>query len=94
MTNIEQLQRWVEGDPVHNEESGQCCPDFSCCKPHLLADVEVRKRFQKAHLEKDARTEHEMLMMFLGAMLGGSEENTEEAAQAYIAGGLRQGDDS
>lgn len=31
MTSEEQLQLWVNGDSVHNDERDECCPDFSCC---------------------------------------------------------------
>jgi hypothetical protein len=78
----EQLNRWVTGDSVHNNETDECCPDFSCCNDKMDTPIEVRKRFQQAVLEEDHRTQHEMLMMFLSEaleMMGKSEE-------VYIAG--------
>ena len=65
ITVEEQLDRWVNGDSVHNLSRGECCPDFSCCNPELQTPVEVRRKFAKAApAERDA-----MLGKFLGAML-------------------------
>lgn len=60
-----QLQRWLAGDSVHNGASrtdGECCPDFSCCVPRLLAPLEEREAFVAAPEGERMR----MLMMFLG----------------------------
>jgi len=71
ITSDEQLRRWVEGDSVHRiftaaserwEQDGECCPDFSCCKPELLAEPEVRRAFAAAG-EGDR-------LKFLGSFLG------------------------
>jgi hypothetical protein len=40
----EQLERWLGGESVHNLE-GECCPDFSCCRPNLRWSYELRKQF-------------------------------------------------
>jgi hypothetical protein len=77
MTNEEQLEQWVNGNPVHDDERDICCPDFSCCTG-VLAPLDVRERFAKAYHEKDDKTMDQMLMMFLGAALQGK--------NAYIAG--------
>ncbi len=75
-TTIEhQLSEWVEGRSHHNTTSNECCPDFSCCDPRLLADKEVRTAFRDA----TEAVRGEMLIMFLGTMLSGS--------NAHIAGG-------
>ena len=66
MTPDEQLARWVAGEPVHNPDRDECCPDFSCCRPELLAPEDVRRRFAAA----TEAERHEMLMMFLGGLLG------------------------
>jgi hypothetical protein len=81
MTPEEQIDRWVAGDPVHNGENsgnGECCPDFSCCKPHLLAEEAVRRRYKEAGSQE--RTQ--MLMEFLGAMIADHGKEKE----VYIAG--------
>lgn len=34
----QQLAKWVAGNSVHNGATpaeGECCPDFSCCRPEL-----------------------------------------------------------
>jgi hypothetical protein len=52
-----QLLEWAAGRPWHNPWSpgatapgfkssdGECCPDFSCCSPELLASREARVTF-------------------------------------------------
>ena len=65
MTPEEQLELWVQGKPVHNKTRDECCPDFSCCDPDLLAPTEVRKAF-KAASEKERL---KFLGQFLGALL-------------------------
>ena len=69
-TSDEQLTLWLNGTSVHlrskrHGESYQCCPDFSCCKPELLAPTSVRR----AYVNKPAEREG-MLIKFLGAMIG------------------------
>lgn len=59
------LEQWVKGNPVHDHQGGECCPDFSCCKPHLLATEEERKEFVLATPARRAS----MLMIFLDRML-------------------------
>lgn len=63
MTNDEQLQRWVNGDSQHQGDGDerQCCPDFSCCVPDLLAPDYERKAFATA----DEKTRMGMLGTFL-----------------------------
>lgn len=63
----QQVEMWLIGDSVHNEERDECCPDFSCCRPHLLAADTERLRFHRAYYEEgvDGKVVHEMLMTFL-----------------------------
>ena len=40
----EQLQSWVLGTSFHNKVDNECCPDFSCCHPHLFdKDLDSRR---------------------------------------------------
>jgi hypothetical protein len=64
MTCQEQLDEWVKGNSIHDVERGECCPDFSCCRPELLASQVERLTFNE-HPELRDR----MLMKFLGAAL-------------------------
>lgn len=64
MTCEEQLDLWVAGKPVHNDEREECCPDFSCCNPRLLAPIEMRQMFRDNPERREA-----MLFGFLGAAL-------------------------
>jgi len=65
----EQTRRWVAGESVHNgvRPDGECCPDFSCCRPELLQPVEVRRAFAAA----DERQQMKFLGHFLGCALSG-----------------------
>lgn len=67
-----QLEDWVNGKSTHNNSTGECCPDFSCCKGRM-ADKETRERFKKAVEEDDEETVMTMLMMFLGRLVEGKE---------------------
>ncbi len=73
----EQLKLWVEGKSVHNATRDECCPDFSCCRPELLADKETRLMF----LSGSEEIRHSMLIGFLGECLSGK--------SVYIAGQAR-----
>ncbi len=64
MTSDEQLAAWVAGTPKHNgatRSEGECCPDFSCCHPELLAPEDERRRFASAA----EPVRYSMLMTFL-----------------------------
>jgi len=73
----DQLNEWVKGNPIHNQERDECCPDFSCCTGQI-ASKDVRERFVQAYYEKDEKTQNEMLMMFLG--------NAFSNKNIYVAG--------
>lgn len=79
MTSDEQLEQWVAGNPVHNHDRDECCPDFSCCQPKLLAPKEVREKFRDA----DDQTREGILMHFLGACIAAA---TDEPEKVHIAG--------
>ncbi|WP_170759919.1 hypothetical protein [Ruegeria lacuscaerulensis] len=88
-----QLSEWVAGRPWHNpfnhdntrhdgdRSEGECCPDFSCCNPDMLAPKEAREAFANAGDD----TRFEMLGMFLGNMA-----QSETDAKVHIAGGTSE----
>jgi hypothetical protein len=82
MTSDEQLAEWVKGNSIHRGERGspdsECCPDFSCCEPSLLAPKHERQAFAKA----DEAIRHQMLMGFLGRMI----DALPEKPRVYIVG--------
>jgi hypothetical protein len=39
---LRQLRLWREGICVHNDVSGECCPDFSCCHADMLTPLPKR----------------------------------------------------
>lgn len=83
MTNNEQLLKWVKGESVHNNELGQCCPDFSCCNPDMNTSLEVRELFMEAHLNDDESQKMKLLGMFLGQAI-----STISDKKVYIGGVL------
>jgi hypothetical protein len=82
---LEQLDKWVEGNPVHNTVRDECCPDFSCCrgKAYLAPRIE-RLKFREAYLAGNEELVNGMLMMFLGAMLSDPEVVGDK--KVYLAG--------
>jgi hypothetical protein len=66
-THDEQLSEWLEGRNKHVVvgDTYECCPDFSCCRPHLAQPTEVRRAFASA----DQRVRNKLLGAFLGALI-------------------------
>lgn len=63
-----QLDQWVDGNSLHDDsksDGGECCPDFSCCRPELLVSRETRETFRDATDEERAV----FLMSFLQAAI-------------------------
>lgn len=81
MTVEEQLAAWLEGNSFHNNDRDECCPDFSCCDPELLADKKTRQAFVNA----DEALRWSFLAMFLGKML----KKEKKSSRIYIAGDVQ-----
>lgn len=90
MTHKEQLDLWVQGDSRHNNETDECCPDFSCCKPDSLVDVDTRKRFRDAFLAGHDDIVNGMLMHFLSEAMASYTAEKKDAGEAapeiHVAG--------
>ena len=80
MTADEQLELWVKGISIHNNDvsvngkfliGGECCPDFSCCRPDLLAPKEVREIFAAASRSGKNEVVDRMLGVFLSKLVDG-----------------------
>jgi len=80
VTQKKQLELWLKGTSRHDYESGQCCPDFSCCNPELLASETERKLFYDAYYRGDEEQKTMLLCGFLGALMAALGKN------AYVAG--------
>lgn len=56
MSKEEQLKKWIEGESIHNgatPEKGECCPDFSCCRPALKTEPrEAREEYARQLQER------------------------------------------
>jgi len=63
---------------VSERDADECTPDFSCCRPNLLAEPDIRVAFRDA--PQDVR--HKFLGLFLRAMLA----DMSETNVAVIAG--------
>ena len=68
-SSILQLIDWVYGESVHNDECKECCPDFSCCHPELLAEEDERWEFLTACLQEDEEKKMGMLGIFLHRLM-------------------------
>lgn len=78
-----QLKAWVEGDPEHNDVDSECCPDFSCCRPDLLAPEHERRAFATA----DENVRMQMLGGFLGRAFA------SHGKKVHVAGQPREPDE-
>ena len=80
MTPDEQLAEWLKGNSICPNDRDECCPDFSCCQPELLASKESRQAFINA--------DEELRMTMLGMFLGNAMSKAAELKDlnVYIAG--------
>jgi len=66
-----QLKQWVEGNPLHNPVTNECCPDFSCCtKSKKMMSLEERERFVEAYEDGNESEMTSILAMGLVMALG------------------------
>lgn len=51
---LAQTIAWANGYPMHNQVDGECCPDFSCCRPDLFEKSQDKRMeyFVKMLIEK------------------------------------------
>lgn len=68
MTPLEQLNKWVNGENVHNPTRDECCPDFACCQPNNHFSPELRAKFLKTYKEGGAEACFPMLTMALSGL--------------------------
>lgn len=73
MTPDQQLQRWVAGRSQCPNTSGECCPDFSRCRPQLSWPVAKRRAFMAAPQHARER----MLVSALVGLLVGESRTTK-----------------
>jgi len=78
MLKLVQLALWVEGQSVHDDEHEQCCPDFSCCKPHLQAPKDERWAFLVAHMTEDYETCDRLTIGFLERAMDGYDARKQQ----------------
>ena len=74
----EQLAEWLKGNPIHNDDRDECCPDFSCCQPELLVDQRTRQAFVDAN--------EALRMSMLGMFLGNAIALAAVEKKVYVAG--------
>lgn len=64
-----QLKDWVAGESNHDHINDQCCPDFSCAHPELLADEDTRVLYASAWVQDDEETLSDLNVQFLVRMM-------------------------
>lgn len=96
MTDEQQLILWMQGRLVGKKEKAhvvryiagkkieECCPDFSCCSPELLAPYRLRKEFFNY-----PESRHKMLMGFLGQLLANMPK--QKKSKIYLTDGRHEG---
>jgi hypothetical protein len=83
LTPERQLEEWRKGNSLCPNTRDECCPDFSCCKPELLAPQEVRDAYCTGTRDQQLK----LLGSFLGGLVGTMDEDVYIAgADADIAG--------
>jgi hypothetical protein len=45
-----QALAWAQGRPYHETFNDECCPDFSCCFPHMF-EKDAKKRWEQYRRE-------------------------------------------
>lgn len=94
---LDALKAWQTGTPYCKEQlmvrtadsagnwlgpaEHECLPDFSCCRPALLAPQATRDAFVKAYVEERDDITGDMLSTFLTALM-----MTEQSGTPYVAG--------
>jgi len=80
-----QLVEWIGGSSMHNLVSGiaalpggECCPDFSCCRPENAVPLGVRRLF--------ARSDDRQRGRMLGSMLANLIRNEPTSGDQEVIG--------
>lgn len=79
-----QLDLWLKGEPWHNSITDECCPDFSCCRPELLASEDERKKFCEAIEQDNNELKMGMLGMFLSTAISTYKPKTKVHITGFI----------
>jgi hypothetical protein len=85
MTPLEQLEKWVNGENIHNPTRDECCPDFACCQPNNHFSKELRIKFLETYRQGGAEAVEPMLMMALSGVTASS------GKEVYLAGTMDHG---
>lgn len=65
ITPAQQLEAWAKGENLCPNTMGECCPDFSCCRPAIGWPLEKRAKFVAA----DQGTREKMMMGAVRALV-------------------------
>ena len=71
MDPLFQVCRWIQGESLHDPVMNRHVPDYSCCRPELLAHREERELFLWYYMLGDVPAVERVLLMFMGRMLRG-----------------------
>lgn len=75
MKPLEQIERWVAGENVHNTVLDECCPDFACCQPNNHFSPELRAKFLQLYREGGLDACQDMLLLGLSGLFAGAGVN-------------------
>ena len=70
MTHRQQVLLWLIGVNVHKRDTGECTPDFSCCREQRFNRTSFRVRFCFAHDYLHKKNTDGYLINFLANMIG------------------------
>lgn len=73
-----QLDRWVEGQSIHNDLENECVPDFSCCQ----SKVRLRRRL-RVMFARDLASRHSIIQSVIYEL---TEKDPRFLAQCDIPG--------
>lgn len=81
MTPLQQLEKWVAGENIHNAERDECCPDFACCQPNNHFSPELRQKFVQAYRDGGDAAIWPFLAMALSGAVASSGVNVHVAGE-------------
>lgn len=61
----DQVEKWKNGESIHDNDNDQCVPDYSCCYPLLKASAEERKGHAEAFIAGDIAEQHKYVKRFV-----------------------------
>ncbi len=48
---LAQTEAWVNGFSYHSQDTDECCPDFSCCRPEMFQEDQSKRAAELQRLQ-------------------------------------------